>query len=114
LPAEAVSTAVLRGRYNADRCVHAIRLNGCEVALCEGEKEAKYEWERGIPGLNASFTASSGFVEGDNVLEMDVEADDSPDNCREMEAMGLKSALGLRVWLQGSWRLQPQEGRPAN
>jgi hypothetical protein len=62
----------------------------------------------------SGFSTDEGFVEGTNYLEIDVEADDAPDSYPEMEALGMKSALGLRVWLQGTWRLPPQEDKTAD
>jgi len=108
----AVETAVVRGRFRADKRVQAIRLNGQDVSV--SEPDVKYEWERGGPILLGSFTVDHGFVDGNNVLEIDVEADEAPDNYPEMEALGMKSALGLRVSLEGSWRLPSQEGGAAD
>jgi hypothetical protein len=97
---------LLRGAYSADKCVRAIRLNGRDVLFAE--REAKYEWEKYGISDPGSFSIDNGFVEGTNLLEIDVEADDAPDSFPEMEAIGMKSALGLRVALEASWQTPAQ------
>ncbi len=59
-------TAVVRGQFIADNHVGAIRLNGEAVSVPEHGVDAPFEVFR-------SFTIGKGFVEGTNVLEIEVE-----------------------------------------
>ena len=81
------STAVLRGRFAADDHVREIRLNGREIPLPpHGEQEFSFL---------RPFSSDGGFVEGVNVLEIDVENWDplvTPSS----------STMGLIVELEGS------------
>ena len=59
-------TAVLRGRFIADNHVDAIRLNGQELPVPEhASGVTPFDWF-------TAFSAGKGFVEGANVLEIDV------------------------------------------
>jgi hypothetical protein len=80
-------TAVLHGRFVADNHVQAIRLNGRPLrVIMHGHEEF---------GLLHAFSAERGFVEGVNVLEIDVENGDPRDNAP-------RSAMGVLVELNGS------------
>ena len=59
------STAFLHGRFVADNHVRAIRLNGHEVSV------PRHGYEEF--GYFHGFSSDRGFVEGLNVLEIDVE-----------------------------------------
>jgi hypothetical protein len=92
-------TAVLRGWFTVDNMIRAIRLNGHPVP---------------VPGHNIDkdsfdhfhrFTAKSGFVEGSNVLEIDVE------NGRP-ELNEPASPMGLRVDLEATARRKQPEKDP--
>jgi hypothetical protein len=78
-------TAVLRGRFAADNHVLAIRLNGQSVPVPRHGADCY--------SFLMSFTAARGFVEGSNVLEIDVE-NTSPDRT--------PNPMGLRVELDGT------------
>jgi len=97
--------ASVRGRFCADKCVRAVRLNGKQIPFMDAN--LKYDWERGAQ-LFHGFTVDHGFIAGANVLEIDVEAGEAPETPSEMAALGMKSALGLVVALEG-WAQLPQE-----
>jgi hypothetical protein len=81
------STANLHGRFVADNHVRAIRLNGRPVAVpAHGHREF---------GFFHPFSSNRGFVDGVNVLEIDVENGDPQDNATA-------SMMGLLVELDGS------------
>jgi len=81
------STAVLHGRFVVDNHVRAIRLNGRSVPVpAHGHREF---------GFFHAFSSDRGFVEGINVLEIDVENGDP-------QAIAPSSLLGLLVELEGS------------
>jgi hypothetical protein len=84
------STAVLHGRFIADNHVRAIRLNGREVhVLQHGYTEF---------GFYHVFSSSRGFVEGVNVLEVEVE-----NGTPELRASSKSSSpMCLLVELEGS------------
>ncbi|MBU4400226.1 MAG: FecR family protein [Planctomycetes bacterium] len=80
--------AVLRGQFIADNHVGAIRLNGQAVPVPEHGYDSFNQFH--------PFTITEGFVEGTNVLEIDVVNGDPRDpNPTE------KSPMSLRVELQG-------------
>ena len=58
-------SAVLRGRFAADNHVDAIRLNGHVVPVPEHRRAPPFDVLHG-------FSVRDGFVEGTNVLEIDV------------------------------------------
>jgi hypothetical protein len=81
------STAVLHGRFVADNHVRGIRLNGHPLAVpAHGHREF---------GFFHPFSSNRGFVEGINVLEIDVENGDPQDNAAA-------SMMGLLAELDGS------------
>ncbi len=92
-------TAVLHGRFLADNHVKAIRLNGHELTVPDHPHNAPFStWH--------SFLATSGFVEGNNLLEVEVtnlELADPPD---------AKSKIMLRIELEGSAVRQWQSPKP--
>jgi hypothetical protein len=61
----AATRAVLRGRFLADNCVEAVRLNGVAIPVPDHRTSAPFTQPH-------SFTAKKGFVGGTNVLEIDV------------------------------------------
>jgi hypothetical protein len=80
-------TAILHGRFVVDNHVRAIRLNGHEVrVVSHGHEEF---------GLYHAFSAKRGFVEGANVLEIDVENGDPDDKVPS-------SPMSLLLELEGS------------
>ena len=84
-------TAILRGTFLVDDHVNAIRLNGRNVDVPEhsyGDTSAT---------LYHDFTATSGFVEGTNVLEIDVF-----NGGYAIAEPGRTSFMLLRVKLDGS------------
>jgi hypothetical protein len=81
------STAILHGRFAADNHVQAMRLNGHPVRVPpHGHREF---------GFLHGFSLDHGFVEGKNVLEIDVEN-------RDLEQAAATSFMGLLVELEGS------------
>jgi hypothetical protein len=83
-------TAWLRGWFDVDNHVKAIRINGHCVAVHEhGYEDSSFCWP---------FAIDSGFVEGNNVLEIEVENDPPPQN-RQRRAT---SPMLLRVELAGT------------
>ncbi len=81
------STANLHGRFVVDNHVRAIRLNGHSIAVPpHGHQEF---------GFFHPFSSNRGFVDGINVLEIDVENGDP-------QAKAPASMLGLLVELEGS------------
>jgi hypothetical protein len=81
------STAHLHGRFAVDNHVGAIRLNGRSIAVpAHGHREF---------GFFHEFSSNGGFVDGVNVLEIDVENGDPQDNATA-------SMMGLLVELEGS------------
>ena len=84
------STAILHGRFVADNHVRAIRLNG------RGVPAPRHSYEEF--GFFHAFSSDRGFVEGVNVLEIDVE--------NGIPELGTASAppnpMGLLVELEGS------------
>lgn len=77
-----LETAGLLGRFIVDDHARTIRLNGHEIPVPEHGHDAV--WERAfIP-----FSIAEGFVEGRNVLEIDVENSNQHDRTRANE-MGL-------------------------
>jgi hypothetical protein len=103
LAPEAAKTARLTGFFYADKCIRAFRLNGRNVPVAQ--RDIKYEWEQGS-GPSGEFSMDQGFVEGQNVLEIEVESGEATETAPQMAAIGMKSALGLRVVLRG-WALTP-------
>ncbi len=84
------STAVLHGRFVADNHVRAIRLNGHEVSVL------KHGYEEF--GFFHGFSCDRGFVEGLNVLEIDVE-----NGIPGLDASSVQpNPMGLLVELEGS------------
>jgi hypothetical protein len=80
-------TAVLHGRFAVDNHVEAIRLNGRQLHIIRhGHEEF---------GLLHAFSTERGFVEGVNVLEIDVKNGDPDD-------ISPASAVLLLVELEGS------------
>ena len=87
-------TAVLQGWFIVDNYIRAIRLNGKEVPVPEhgdGSNGVFHQFYR--------FVARRGFVEGTNVLEMDVY-----NGLRGPPPKASASAMALRVELEGSVR----------
>jgi hypothetical protein len=82
------ATAVLHGRFVVDNHLQAIRINGRNVPV---PKHGREEF-----GFFHPFTIDRGFVDGVNVLEMDVE------NTVEVGNDVLDSPMGLMVELDGS------------
>ena len=81
------ATAVLHGRFVADNHVRAIRLNGHPLAVpAHGHREF---------GFFHPFSSNRGFVNGVNVLEIDVENGDPQEKAAA-------SWMGLLVELEGS------------
>lgn len=81
------ATAVLHGQFMADNHVQAIRLNGHEIrVLSHGYEEFSFFHV---------FSTNRGFVEGVNVLEIEVE------NATLQNRLPT-SPMGLRVELEGS------------
>ncbi len=81
------ATARMHGRFVVDNHVGAIRLNGRSVAVpAHGHREF---------GFFHEFSSNRGFVDGINVLEIDVENGDPQDNATA-------SMMGLLVELEGS------------
>jgi len=81
------STAVVHGRFVVDNHVRAIRLNGRQVSVPpHGHREFSFFH---------AFSSDRGFVEGVNVLEIEVENGDPQD-------IAPSSLLGLLVELEGS------------
>jgi hypothetical protein len=92
-------TARLRGRMFGVAGVVALRLNGQDVAEFDPDSRPKHAWESGR--IWQKLLIEQGFVEGDNVLEIDVESGDPPSPPDPM------SALGLRVEIEGSIQQEP-------
>jgi hypothetical protein len=90
----APDTAVLQGWFIVDNYVRAIRLNGKEVPV---PKHA--DGSNGLFRQFYRFVAGGGFVEGTNVLEMDVY-----NGHRGPPPNIPASAMALRVELEGSAR----------
>jgi len=86
------NTARMRIRFCADNFVSAIRINGCKAPLLPRQ-------EKGPPFMAGTYSVAvaSGFVEGANVLEIDVENydDEYPD------ALNWASTIALQVELEG-------------
>ncbi len=82
-------SAVLRGQFVVDDRVAAIRLNGQPVPMPEGQSGPHSEYRR--------FAAVKGFVEGANILEIDVYNGDPAHKDRPA------SAMALLVELEGSF-----------
>jgi hypothetical protein len=80
-------TMVLNGWFIADSYVRAMRLNGQEVPVPPHRHEPPYD-------LFRRFAITKGFVDGENVLEIDVENADP----------GEASPVGLRVELEATAR----------
>jgi hypothetical protein len=80
------STAVLRGRFVVDNHIRAIRLNGHEVPI---PKHGHEEF-----GFFHTFSIDRGFVEGINVVDIEVENGDP-------QAIMLTSPMCLLVELEG-------------
>jgi hypothetical protein len=83
-------TAVLGGWFIADSYIRAMRINGHDVIVPEHRREPPHD-------LFRRFTIASGFVEGMNVLEVDVE------NAEADDTTGI-SPIGLRMELEGRVR----------
>lgn len=83
------------GRYIADDCVTAIRLNGQPLGVAEQNFGGPFNWFH-------TFMTREGFVEGTNVLEINVlngwPGIDMPPN-----------PMLLRVELEGSFTGTPPE-----
>jgi hypothetical protein len=93
-------TAIIRGRFLADDHVVAIRLNGRSV------KVPDHPW--GWPFDRwADFKASDGFLEGINVLEVDLLNQDPAADASNKSAEG---AMALRVELSGVALTVPVSG----
>ncbi len=85
-----LGTAVLRGMFAADNHVRAIRLNGHELPV------SAHDYDEGTFVAFHIFSSHRGFVEGANVLEIDV------DNGGDAVQIYSASSMGLRVELEGS------------
>ena len=85
------SAAVLQGRLVADNCVTAIRLNGTAIKVPEQAADAPFD-------KFYSFTINRGFVDGINVLEIDV----YNGSAREQSLKKEFGPMSLRVELNGS------------
>ena len=85
------SAAVLQGRFIADNCVTAIRLNGKATTVPEQASDAPFD-------KFYSFTINKGFVDGTNVLEIDVYNGSTREQSLKMEY----GPMLLRVELNGS------------
>ena len=102
-------TAILQGRLLAGNNVAAIRLNGRNLDV------PKYKWTKSLIHW-ATFQTDRGFVEGINVLEIDVFNDCYEGNghvlCRvELEGSALRAAVGTTNRGAGATRREanPQE-----
>ncbi len=84
------STAILHGRFVADNHVRSIRLNGRELSV------PKHGYEEF--GFFHGFSSDRGFVEGVNVLEVEVENGEPELDVSLMPS----SPMGLLVELDGS------------
>ena len=91
-------TARLQGEFMVDNHVRAIRLNGADLRVPSHGYDLYQVWH--------AFAASGGFVEGVNVLEVDVE------NGLPEPFSGQGSPMGLRVRLRGSAERKASEQRP--
>ena len=85
------SAAVLQGRFIADNRVTAIRLNGKATTVPEQATDAPFD-------KFYSFTINKGFVDGTNVLEIDV----YNGSARERSLKKEIGPMSLRVELNGS------------
>ena len=85
------STAVLQGRFIADNRVTAIRLNGKATTVPEQTTDAPFD-------KFYSLTINEGFVDGTNVLEIDV----YNGSAREQSLKKEFGPMLLRVELNGS------------
>ena len=98
LPGLAASgKAVLRGKFIVDDHVAAMRLNGRSVTVPEHEN--------GVTPFNkfTAFSVGEGFVEGPNVLEIDVS--NGPPHVSE------PTPMLLRVELEGAYLFQRSSGK---
>jgi hypothetical protein len=86
-------TARLSGWCLADSIVRAIRINGCDVAAPPPNPKEHSFFQR--------VEINQGFVQGENVLEFDVEAGEVPP--RSVEEL---RRLGFRIELTGSAKPQ--------
>ena len=85
------TSAVLRGRFVTDRQVTAIRLNGKAVPVPEQGKSVAFDHFH-------SFSVNEGFVEGTNMLELDVFSGPSDPSVLPKQP---DTPMALRVELQG-------------
>jgi hypothetical protein len=85
------SAAVLHGRFIADNCVTAIRLNGKATTVPDQATDAPFD-------KFYSFTINKDFVDGTNVLEIDV----YNGSAREQSLKKEFGPMSLRVELNGS------------
>ncbi|NLF09590.1 MAG: FecR domain-containing protein [Pirellulaceae bacterium] len=90
----------LRGRFLVDNHVGAIRLNGKECSVPKHDFEAFAEYN--------DFEIADGFVEGTNVLEIDVY------NGRQEIVSGETTGMALRVELQGTALHKGSDSPPAS
>jgi hypothetical protein len=89
------STAFLHGRFAADNHVHAIRLNGREVPV------PKHGYEEF--GFFHGFSSDRGFVEGINVLEVEVENGESELDVSHTPSSPLGLLVELDVSAMSAW-----------
>jgi len=89
LDAAGANSAVLRGRFMADNRIDAIRLNGRRLDLPSYDYGAAYDRAYWV-----DFHADRGFVEGTNVLEIDVYNGD--------EQLLPETPMAVRVELEGT------------
>ena len=81
-------TAILRGWFLADDFIQSMRINGRDVSL----KETSCG---GVPySLYRRFTIDQGFVEGVNILEIEVNNSEADDKTKP-------NPMGLRIELSG-------------
>lgn len=99
------SSAVLRGRFVADNHVSAIRLNGRDVSVPEHSYE-DFSFLR-------SFSSNHGFVEGLNVLEIDVEnlspGANAPSHFNPMGLLVELEGSAMSAWPEPSANLPPSK-----
>ena len=96
LTGKSPKTAVLRGWFLVDDCMQSMRINGREVSLKEtGCGPVPYS-------LYRRFTIDQGFVEGVNILEIEVNNSEADDKTKP-------NPMGLRIELSG-YANQLEEG----
>ncbi len=100
----APETAFLRGWFLADNHVNAIRLNGKELTVPEHGYSSPFT-------MFHKFLAHKGFVEGTNVLEIDVYNGGPPDNPEPFEAGPMALHVDLEGAVVGGSKTPPDAGR---